>query len=89
MGSKEKLAELIGGLPEWQAGPLLMMVQAYLQAIKDAETKGRVDISSEVIKYLSDSAPSVVGGYDARPPVQPVRPVIAPVGQAPMGAPRG
>ena len=77
MGSKEKLAELIAGMTEWQAGPLLMMVQAYMQAIKDAETKGRVDISSEVIKYLSESGPTATGGY-ARQAAPMPQPVIVP-----------
>ena len=76
MGSKEKLAELVAGLTEWQAGPLLVMSQAYLQGVKDSETKGRLDISNEVIKYLSDSAPP--SGYEARGPM-PVRPAITPV----------
>ena len=75
MGSKEKLTELVGNMPEWQASALLMMTQAYLQAIKDAETKGRVDISSEVIKYLSEAGPQAAGGFDMRPPA-PVRPVM-------------
>ncbi|MDR2687059.1 MAG: hypothetical protein LBB75_04845 [Oscillospiraceae bacterium] len=90
MSSKEKLAELVNGLTELQAGPLLAMSQAYLQATRDAETKGRLEISNEVIKYLSDAAPSVVGSFDARPPAAPqVRPAIAspaaivPPGQAP------
>jgi len=82
MGSKEKLAELLGNMPEWQAAALLMITQAYLQAIKDAETKGRVDISSEVIKYLSEAGPQAAGGFDIRPPQQPVR-------MAPVPPPRG
>ena len=85
MGSKEKLAELVSSLTEMQAGPLLMMSQAYLQAFKDAETKGRLEVSNEVIKYLSDAAPPVLGAYDARQPVPPVRPAIVPPGQAPRG----
>jgi hypothetical protein len=83
MGSKEKLAELVSNLTEMQAGPLLMMSQAYLQAFKDAETKGRLEVSNEVIKYLSDAAPPVVGAYDARPAAPPVRPAIVPPGQPP------
>ena len=82
MGSKEKLTELVNNMPEWQAAALLMMTQAYLQAIKDAETKGRLDISNEVIKYLADTGPTANGGYDAArgaAPVAPVRPVIAPM----------
>jgi len=79
MGSKEKLAELVSGLTEMQAGPLLMMSQAYLQAFKDAETKGRLEVSNEVIKYLSDAAPPM-GAYDARP-APPMRPAIVPPGQ--------
>jgi hypothetical protein len=63
MGSKEKLAELISGLSEWQAAPLLMVVQAYLQGLRDAETKGRVDISSEMIKSPSENGPTATGGY--------------------------
>jgi len=70
MGSKEKLTELVGNMPEWQASALLMITQAYLQALKDAETKGRVDVSSEVIKYLSEAGPQATGGY-ARPTVVP------------------
>jgi len=85
MGSKEKLAELVTSLTEMQAGPLLAITQAYLQGFKDAETKGRLEISTEVIKYLSDAAPSVVGAYDARPPAPPVRPAIMP--SAAMGQP--
>ncbi|MCL1806064.1 MAG: hypothetical protein FWG28_08735 [Clostridiales bacterium] len=78
MGSKEKLTELLGNMPEWQAAALLMITQAYLQALKDAETKGRVDISSEVIKYLSEAGPQAAAGFDMRQPApQPVR--IAPV----------
>jgi len=78
MGSKEKMVELVNGMPEWQASALLMMTQAYLQAVKDAETKGRVDISSEVIKYLSDAGPQApAAGFEMRQP-PPVRPVIAP-----------
>ena len=73
MGSKEKLAELVSGMTELQAGPLLAMSQAYLQAFKDAEIKGRLEISNEVIKYLSDAAPAVAGGY-TRPLVPPVQP---------------
>jgi len=82
MGSKEKLTELVGGMPEWQASALLMMTQAYMQAVKDAETKGRVDISSEVIKYLSEAGPPTSYG----------RPVIAPQQPTPMAQvppPRG
>jgi len=83
MGSKEKLTELLGNMPEWQAAALLMITQAYLQAIKDAETKGRVDISSEVIKYLSEAGPqAAAGGFDMRPQQQPVR-------MAPVPPPRG
>jgi len=86
MGSKEKLMELVSGMTELQAGPLLMMSQAYLQAFKDAETKGRLEVSNEVIKYLSDAAPPVLGGYDARQqPAPPVRPAIVPPGQVPRG----
>jgi len=77
MGSKEKLTELVNGMPEWQASSLLMMTQAFLQAVKDAETKGRVDISSEVIKYLSEAGPPAVAGYDVR--AAQARPAIAPV----------
>jgi ABC-type branched-subunit amino acid transport system substrate-binding protein len=84
MGSKEKLTELVGNMPEWQASALLMMTQAYLQAIKDAETKGRVDISSEVIKYLSEAGPTAGGGGYGRPVIAP--PPITPITQAP---PRG
>jgi len=78
MGSKEKMVELVNGMPEWQASALLMMTQAYLQALKDAETKGRVDISSEVIKYLSEAGPQTAAGFDMRPPA-PVRPVMSSV----------
>ncbi|MCL2299919.1 MAG: hypothetical protein FWC27_07210 [Firmicutes bacterium] len=78
MGSKEKLTELVSGMPEWQASALLMMTQAYLQALKDAETKGRVDISSEVIKYLSEAGPQAPAGFEMRQPPPPARPVIAP-----------
>ena len=91
MGNKEKLTELVSVLTEMQAGPLLAMSQSYLQAVRDAETKGRLEISNEVIKYLSDAAPSVVGAYDARPAAQPMRPAISspaaivPPGQAPRG----
>jgi len=92
MGSKEKLVELISGMTEMQAGPLLMMSQAYLQALRDAETKGRLEVSNEVIKYLSDAAPQAVGAYDARPPAQQVRPAIVPQGAVvppgQAGAPR-
>ena len=95
MGSKEKLTELIQGLTEMQAGPLLAISQAYLQALRDAETKGRLEISNEVIKYLSDAAPQGMNGYEPRPaaapagPVMPppaVRPAIVPQGQTPRGA---
>jgi len=80
MGSKEKLAELVSGMTEMQAGPLLLMSQAYLQAFRDAETKGRLEVSNEVIKYLSDAAPQTVGAYDTRPAQQQVRPAIVPPG---------
>jgi len=79
MGSKEKLVELVSGMTELQAGPLLMMSQAYLQAMRDAETKGRLEISNEVIKYLSDVAPPSAGGY--------ARPVIAPQPQPAIAQP--
>ena len=84
MGSKEKLMELVSGMTELQAGPLLLMSQAYLQAFKDAETKGRLEVSNEVIKYLSDAAPPM-GAYDARPAAPQVRPAIVPPG---AGGPR-
>ena len=82
MGSKEKLTELVNTMPEWQASALLMMTQAFLQAVKDAETKGRVDISSEVIKYLSEAGPPT-GGY-----ARPVAPAPAPTPLGQVQAPR-
>ena len=94
MGSKEKLAELVSGLTEMQAAPLLVMSQAYLQAVRDAETKGRLEVSNDVIKYLSDVAPQGIGGYESRPavpavpaamPAAPVRPAIVPPAQPPRG----
>ena len=53
MGSKEQLAELVSNLPEWQAGHLLGVTQAYLAAVREAEEKGRKDVSGEVINFLS------------------------------------
>jgi len=83
MGSKEKLTELMSNMPEWQASALLMITQSFMQAVKDAETKGRVDISSEVIKYLSEAGPQQpAGGFDMRPQQPPVR-------MAPVPPPRG
>ena len=80
MGNKEKLTELVSVLTEMQAGPLLAMSHNYLQAVRDAETKGRLEISNEVIKYITEAAPQL-GGYDARPPAQPpMRPAIVPPG---------
>ena len=52
MGSKEQLAELVSNLPEWQAGHLLGVAQAYLAAVREAEEKGRTDVSSEVVNFL-------------------------------------
>ena len=53
MGNKDQLAELVANLPEWQAGHLLRMTQAYLAAVREAEEKGRVDVSGEVIQFLN------------------------------------
>jgi|GEM_PF-5567580 len=53
MGSKERLAELVSNLPEWQAGHLLGVTQAYLAAVREAEEKGRTDVSGEVINFLN------------------------------------
>ena len=66
MDSKERLAELIAGMTEAQTAPLLGIAQTYLTAMKEAEEKGRTDISSEVIHYLSKAAPQA-----AREPAAP------------------
>jgi len=57
MANKDRLAEVVAGMTEAQAGPFLNIAQAYLLAARDAEEKGRTDISNEMIKYLRTAVP--------------------------------
>ena len=87
MDSKDRLAEMIAGMTEAQAAPLANIAQAYLAAMREAEEKGRTDVSSEVIQYLGKVAPATAPREPAAP-----RPAwngayqqqIAPAQQAPV-----
>ena len=57
MDSKDRLAELVAGMTEAQTAPLVSIAQAYITAMREAEEKGRTDISDEVIKYLYKASP--------------------------------
>lgn len=57
MGSKDRLAEMVQGMTEAQAGPFLNIAQAYLLATRESEEKGRTEISNEMIKYLNTAVP--------------------------------
>ena len=81
MGSKEQLAELVSNLPEWQAGHLLGVAQAYLAAVREAEEKGRTDISGEVVNFLKANT-ALVKAEAPRTEAPPIAAVQAAAPQA-------
>lgn len=71
MDSKERLAELIAGMTEAQAAPLANIAQAYLAAMREAEEKGRTDVSGEVMQYLNKVAPAREAAAPREPAARP------------------